>query len=85
MSLYKNYIYLGCIVEHLKARKCQMYTLQAQRDTFSIPEILWIKLTQGEPSATGIGWEDKNNSDQDMLYNLGMSAEGKWVIAFVFF
>lgn len=62
-----------------------MHSLQAQQDTFSIPEILWIKLAQGEPSATGVGWEDKNNSDQDMLYNLGMSTEGKWVIAFVFF
>lgn len=58
-----------------------MYILQAQQDTFSIPEILCIKLTQNEPSATGMGWEDKNNSDQDQLHKLGMGTKRKWVIA----
>lgn len=58
-----------------------MYILQAQQDTFSIPEILCIKLTQNEPSATGIGWEDKNNSDQDQLHKLGMDTKRKSVIA----
>lgn len=60
-----------------------MYILQAQQDTFSIPEILCIKLTQNEPSATGIGWEDKNNSDQDQLHKLGMDTKRKSVIPYV--
>lgn len=74
---YQNDIYLGCIDKHLEVRECQMYTPQAQQDTFTTPEILGIKLTQYDPSGRRIGRKDKKKRDHNRLHELGMVIKRK--------